>query len=231
MGLGPLSRRPPAPRPRRERARTLLFIAACFVGSAVVRVGEVGTAVAQNAPVGGFEPTVLPDSGPARSGQAGDGPACACDEDPGPLLEAIRARDAALREREDALAEREGMVRLAQSRVREEIARLEQIEQALAETMAMADGAAERDVEHLVGVYETMKPKDAAEVFGEMAPGFAAGFLARMRRESAGAIIAAMEPNAAYAVTAIMAGRNVGAGVGVDPTALPTAARLRPEDG
>ena len=215
--------RPRRKAPRKaERARTLLFIALCFAGSAAARMGDVGAAFAQGAPTP-FEPTVLPDQpatatpeAAARQPRDEDGyrprAAASCEGETQLLLEAIRERDAALAAREAALAEREGKLALAQERVRAEIARMEEVEAALAATLARADVAAEEDVTHVVGVYEAMKPKDAAGVFGEMAPNFAAGILARMNRDTAGSIIAAMEPNAAYAVTAIMAGRNVNAG-------------------
>jgi flagellar motility protein MotE (MotC chaperone) len=211
---------------RQGQTRTLLFIALCFAGSAATRMGDVGAAFAQNAAaVTGemqtFEPTALPDSPPPSAAPAaspveeptGD-LACACggDEDPLSLLAAIRERDAALAAREAKLAEREGLLAMAEGRIKQELEKLEEAEARLAATLNEASGAAAKDVAHLVGVYQTMKPKDAAEVFGEMEPSFAAGFLARMNQDSAGAIIAAMEPNSAYAVTAIMAGRNVNAG-------------------
>ncbi|SEA56028.1 MotE family protein [Rubrimonas cliftonensis] len=205
--------------------RTLLFITICFIASAVVRVGDVGGALAQNA---GVDPLAMPErtalpSVPAPSARTetrrgseepvgnADPASCAAPNDS--LLSAIRERVAALDAREQRLADREGKLSVAETQVRAEIERLVEAEKALAATLALADGAAERDVAHLVGVYETMKPKDAAKLFTEMEPTFAAGFLARMRAESAAGVFAAMEPNAAYAVTVIMAGRHVGEGV------------------
>jgi flagellar motility protein MotE (MotC chaperone) len=41
-----------------------------------------------------------------------------------------------------------------------------------------------------------------------MDPGFAAGFLGRMRPDAAAAVLAGMDPAAAYAISAIIAGRN-----------------------
>jgi flagellar motility protein MotE (MotC chaperone) len=116
--------------------------------------------------------------------------------------------------RERRIAERETLLEVAEARVKSEISRLVDAEKRLADTLALADGAAERDVAHLVGVYETMKPKAAAVIFGEMEPSFAAGFMSRMRADAAASILAAMDSGAAYAVTAVMAGRHVG---GVSP--------------
>lgn len=207
--------------PRRP-ARALLFIALCFGASAATRLGDVGIATAQNLSAAAQaeidalrppEPTVLPPSQPSDAPKSLTEQAAECDAPPGPLLIAIRERAAELDRREFRVVEREKLLEVAEARIRAEIRRLEEAEKKLAATLAIADGAAERDVAHLVGVYETMKPKEAAELFSEMAPTFAAGFLARMRPDSAAGILSAMEPNAAYAVTVIMAGRHVGDGV------------------
>ena len=41
-----------------------------------------------------------------------------------------------------------------------------------------------------------------------MDPGFAAGFIARMKPEAAAAVLAGMDPQKAYLVSAVLAGRN-----------------------
>jgi flagellar motility protein MotE (MotC chaperone) len=56
-----------------------------------------------------------------------------------------------------------------------------------------------------------MKPKDAAALFEEMDPGFAAGFLGRMRAVAAASVMAGLSPQTAYSVSVIMAGRNANA--------------------
>ena len=215
----------PAPRktggrPGTARASALLFLSLCFVASAALRLGDVGMAIAQTGTGGAAapavaprEPTVLrPDAAPAGREPTLAERAAACDAPPGPLLVAIRERVAALDQREMRVAERESLLEVTEARIQAEIARLEEAERRLAATLALADGASERDVAHLVGVYETMKPKNAAEIFTSMDPVFAAGFLSRMRADAAAGILGQMEAGAAYAVTAVMAGRHVGAG-------------------
>lgn len=199
--------------------RALLFIALCFAASAVVRVGGVGQAMAKNASeavraeleaLGAPEPTVLPpETGEDNRGELSR-MADTCEAEPGPLLVAIRERAAELDTREMRVIERERLLEVAEARVQAEIARLEEAERKLAATLAIADGASERDVAHLVGVYETMKPKRAATIFDAMDPKFAAGFLSRMRADAAAGILAAMNAESAYAITVVMAGRHVG---------------------
>ena len=77
--------------------------------------------------------------------------------------------------------------------------------------LALADGAAEKDIQKLTAVYQAMKPKDAAALFETMSPEFAAGFLGRMPPEAAAAILSGMSSEAAYGVSVIVAGRNAAA--------------------
>ena len=53
-----------------------------------------------------------------------------------------------------------------------------------------------------------MKPKDAAALFEEMSPEFAAGFLGLMRADAAALIMTGLEPTTAYSISVILAGRN-----------------------
>ena len=80
----------------------------------------------------------------------------------------------------------------------------------LAETAALVDDAAGRDGRHLADMYRQMKPKQAGRIFNAMAPEFAAGFLGQMGAVSAAQILANMEAEKAYAVSLLLAGRNVG---------------------
>lgn len=76
--------------------------------------------------------------------------------------------------------------------------------------------AAESDLDRLVSVYEAMKPKDAAGLFETMDPQFAAGFLNRMQPQLAAQVLSGVSPEFAYAVSVLIAGRNVGV-AGDDP--------------
>ena len=69
--------------------------------------------------------------------------------------------------------------------------------------------AAGRDVEHLARMYARMKPKEAAQIFDRMTPSFAAGFLGRMKPEAAALIMADMGAEKAYAVSLLLATRNM----------------------
>lgn len=121
----------------------------------------------------------------------------------------------ALKVREDRVSEAERQMRLRMVALQEadlEIERrlqdLIQAENALRETLALADAAADKDIDRLVAVYENMKPKEAADLFETMQPSFAAGFLGRMNPQAAAGIMAGLAPDTAHAISVELAGRN-----------------------
>lgn len=183
-----------------KRERPLAFMTApmilvsVFALSATFRVGDVvGKALAANP-----DATALPTK------------AEPCGETPEALVRALSEREARVQAEELALANRRDALDLADKAIAERIARLEAAEVNLKNTIALADGAAEKDLEKLTTVYQTMKPKDAAILFENMAPEFAAGFIARMKPEAAAAVLAGLTPDKAYAISVLLAGRNAG---------------------
>jgi flagellar motility protein MotE (MotC chaperone) len=131
--------------------------------------------------------------------------------DVGSLLESIRNRQEQLVQREIEIAERKLELNFVEQRIAQQLSVLKQAEQKLADTLAIADSAAENDLKQLTEVYEKMKAKNAAEIFGTMEISFAAGFLSRMKPESAAGILSEMPPNAAYFISVVMAGKNANA--------------------
>ena len=67
---------------------------------------------------------------------------------------------------------------------------------------------ASEDLNHLAQMYGAMKPDQAATIFNQMDPGFAAGFLRLLNSEQAGLIMANMESQQAYIVSVRLASIN-----------------------
>ena len=67
---------------------------------------------------------------------------------------------------------------------------------------------ASEDLNHLAQMYGAMKPDQAATIFNQMDPGFAAGFLRLLSSEQAGLIMANMESQQAYIVSVRLASIN-----------------------
>ena len=92
------------------------------------------------------------------------------------LLRDISRRDTELARREATLSLREQDMRVARDEIDRAILELEEAEAALEARMFASDTASEGDLTRLTAIYEGMKPKDAAALFGTMDPGFASGF-------------------------------------------------------
>lgn len=174
----------------------------CLLASATLRFGAGGVALAE-ASSDNVEQGVV--SAPAEVAASPPEP------EMGSLLESIRTRQEQLSRREIEIAERNRELNMLEQKIAQQLAVLKQAEQQLAATLAIADSAAENDLKQLTEVYEKMKAKNAAKIFGTMDISFAAGFLSRMRPESAAGILSEMPPNAAYSISVVMAGKNADA--------------------
>lgn len=173
----------------------LVILALLLASSGALKLGSgVGAALA-----------LVPETPEATAADAGP---MVCPEPPVAVAEALKTRAEMLDAQELALKDRLAALDLAEQAIDQRMTRLAEAEAELSETLARSDGAAESDLTKLTAVYETMKPKDAAALFGAMAPEFAAGFLGRMRPDAAAAILSGMSSEAAYGVSVLLAGRN-----------------------
>lgn len=173
---------------------TLFIVAMLFAASGALRLGSgIGVALAN-----------VEDKAVAAAAM----PEPVSCETPAALAAALRQREERLLVREAALQDRLAALALADAAMTDRMAQMQAMEDDLRSTLALADGAAEADIDRLTAVYQAMKPKDAAALFETMSPDFAAGFLGRMPPESAAAILSGMSAEAAYGVSVIVAGRN-----------------------
>ncbi|WP_019955535.1 MotE family protein [Yoonia vestfoldensis] len=180
---------------RRRNRGTLHVLAGLLMLSAIFRAGaHIDPAFAQELE----QPApILADTGPTM--QSAD------------LLAAFQAREARLVEREGQLRDRLQALRVAEIEIAEKMQAMRQAEESLSATIARAETASATDLDLLRAVYENMKPKDAAALFVEMPPPFAAGFLGMMRPEASALIMAELPPAVAYSFSVVLAGRNANA--------------------
>lgn len=177
------------------RIGALTLVAGCFLISAAFRLIVAAPALAQQL-------------APGASGQ----PQHSGGPETDALLEAVRERGAQLDKREREIAERFALLELAEKEIEKNRAALLEAEDKLAATMALADTAAEQDLARLTAIYENVKPKRAAEIFQSMDTSFAAGILAMMSPDQAGDILTLVDADTAYAISVLMAARNMNAG-------------------
>lgn len=187
-------------RPRRRGPGALFLLTTLFVASAGLRMVD-GSGAELRAAL----QIVLPAQADASGGAGGNGGDAVLPD----VISALQAREAELERRERALEERRRALEIAEAEVRANLVALAEAEEALRATIALADGAAQDDLDRLTRVYETMKPKEAAALFETMDPNFAAGFLAQMSPAAAGAIMEGLPPEVAYTVSLVLAGRNM----------------------
>ncbi len=181
---------------KRARGGVLTVISLLMIGSAAIRVGlEAGPALARSA-----EPSAPPLA------DAGDDGASAADLQL--LLNELLRREDDLDRREDAIVDQERALAIADQAIEARLTLLQEAEESLRETVAIAERAAENDLTQLTDVYQNMKPKDAAALFETMDAVFAAGFLSRMPPDAAASVMAGLSPEAAYTISVVMAGRN-----------------------
>lgn len=124
------------------------------------------------------------------------------------IAEALMEEKATLKDKQLAMVERETVLEALEKTLDQKIENLEETKKSIEEQLAKIDKIANNDIAHLIAMYETMKPKKAAEIFNNMAPSFAAGFLIDMNSTRAGLIMSEMETQKSYEVSLVIASRN-----------------------
>ena len=179
---------------RRVGQGALFVVAMLFASSGALRLGSgIGAALAQS------------ESEKQAAQVAEKGGTC---EMPSAISAALTLREDRIAAQEASLKDRLAALALADTAITQRMEELRKVEEELKATLAVADGAAEEDIQQLTAVYQAMKPKDAAALFETMSPEFAAGFLGRMPPDAAAAILSGMSAESAYGVSVIVAGRN-----------------------
>ena len=180
----------------------LLLICLVFVASATMRIaGGTGPAVAK-------ELSALPQGFSAERSNDLEIGNCAPEARIRPVLQTLKDRSTELDRQETTIATRLQTLKLAEEEIQHNLAALIEAEDRLLATIALADGAADADIDRLTEVYQKMNPKEAAALFEAMDASFSAGFLSRMRPESAAEIMAGLTPATAYTISIVLAGRN-----------------------
>lgn len=131
--------------------------------------------------------------------------------EPSELMNILKQQEQNITERTLRLDAREKALDIARSRIMERLEAMETAKADLEATITHVERAAQKDVQHLVDMYTSMKPKQAGEIFNTMQPDFAAGLVGQMKATVASAILANMDSEKAHAVSVVMAGRNANA--------------------
>ncbi|MCV6823085.1 MULTISPECIES: MotE family protein [Halocynthiibacter] len=181
-------------RKRKSSRNVLIIVASFFILSALMRLGSgAGPALARE-----FESLTAP----------AEPDYCIPTDGLEALVTSLQERERNAEKREAEIAERLATLAIAERVYEENMQDLLAAEEALSQTIAQANSAADEDINKLTALYENMKASESAPLFEQMEPDFAAGFIARMRSETAANILASLPAESAYAISVVLAGRN-----------------------
>lgn len=207
-----------------QRLRLLPVAILALVLVLGVRIGDLWTgtgatpSLAQQAPAAA-EPAAEAETGPVAAPQTEE-PAAASPiegtlpEDPTlftqaeiDLLQKLADRRAELDKWVQELEMREGLLKAAEQRIDRKVGEMHEIQTKLQGMLRQYDKEQEDKLKSLVKIYESMKPKDAAQIFMELEMPVLLDVIERMREAKAAAILARLLPEKAKNVTSELAAR------------------------
>jgi flagellar motility protein MotE (MotC chaperone) len=167
------------------------------------------TTVAQNTAQNAAAPppgSAAPAAGAAQPAQ----PAAGADR-LGPvdteLFQHLATRRAEIEKRTKDVEQREALLSAAEKRIDQKLQELDKVRTDIQKLMRMGDEKKSQQIESLVRIYETMKPKEAARIFEELDMPVLLDVVERMKEVKTAAILAAMDPGKAKGVTSALADR------------------------
>ncbi len=123
------------------------------------------------------------------------------------LLMRLSERRTEIERRASELDRRRVLLEAAEKRIDEKVAELEILKLSIEDLMAQHGEKEEQQLNSLVTIYENMKPKDAARIFGELDMVVLLDVIERMKERKVAPILAAMNPKRAKAITIELAQR------------------------
>jgi flagellar motility protein MotE (MotC chaperone) len=182
------------------------------VAPATAQSGPAVAAAANSAPPTGALPpveAVLPLTDPnAPEAASNVGPQVESTQTEMNVLESLAERRKDLDQRERELQLRENLLRAAQVKLEARIKELKALEARVGTTLKKQDDERNAQQERLVKMYTSMRPKDAARIFNQLAPDVLSELAIAMKPRTMSAILAAMDPGAAPRQTIEMNSNN-----------------------
>ena len=125
------------------------------------------------------------------------------------LLQHFAERRAEIEKRTKEMEQREALLAAAEKRIDQNVAEMEKVRADIQKLMNQGDEKQSTQLESLVKIYETMKPKEAARIFEELDMPVLLGVIQRMKEQKTAPILAAMDPVKAKEVTSALVERRV----------------------
>jgi len=121
------------------------------------------------------------------------------------VLQDLAARRDALTALEKDLEARERLLGVAEDRLDSRIAELKTLRDSIESLVRQYNEQEQSELQSIVKIYETMKPKDAASILGGLEMRILLGIMESMKERKSASILAAMEPQKAREITAELA--------------------------
>ena len=191
-----------------NRSNVLLTLGVLFTLGAATRLIPANVADAREADADDKVETVSTEPTLAEKTKANalpiEGQICFSED----LSAALASDQLRLETETEKLAARELELQALEAELAETRADLTALQASLETRWEDMQAFAGEDLNHLAQMYGAMKPDQAATIFNQMDPGFAAGFLRLLNSEQAGLIMANMESQQAYIVSVRLASIN-----------------------
>lgn len=123
------------------------------------------------------------------------------------LLQSLSQRREELEQRAREIDDREILLKAAEQRIEEKITELERLQATIEGLLVKHDEQSEAQMQSLVKIYESMKPKDAARIFEGLDMEVLLEVVERMKERKTAPILAQMNPKRAEEVTLELAQR------------------------
>lgn len=120
------------------------------------------------------------------------------------ILQQLSQRRADIDKRASELNQQQVVLQAAEKRVDEKIAKLQDLQNSIQAAVDKQNAEDDARTQSLVKIYETMKPKDAAQILGQLDMPNLLQMLNHMKESKTAPILAAMDPAKAQAITAAM---------------------------
>ncbi|MGE0109186.1 MAG: MotE family protein [Bdellovibrionales bacterium] len=124
------------------------------------------------------------------------------------LYKQLAGRRDQLEERAKQLDAREAIVAVAERRIDQKMEEMRVLQKQLKSLLGQASSEQTAQLENLVKIYETMKPKEAARIFENLDMKILLHVVQRMKPKSTAAILASMDPLKAKAITVALTKRD-----------------------
>ncbi len=125
------------------------------------------------------------------------------------ILQHYAERRAELDRRAREIDQRQALLEAAEKRIDQKLQELEKVRADIQKLLKTGDEQQSAQVESLVKIYETMKPKEAARIFEEMDMPVLLSVIQKMKETKTAPILAAMEPVKAKEVTSALMERKI----------------------